>query len=434
MARNESGSEAMWPTSDGAVERITVFAWASEDFAPAAQLILEGRNPGRRRSVFRYGRSWLSDPEAQPLALTGADKRKKAVRSDPWELPIWLYDALPDGWGRTVLARAYPGHTFGVTEFLVAADHDRTGHLAFGPDADGPAIWAPGTPAITIPVPGAAIEDIADAATAIDEGTATREQICILIHSGSGIGGARPKARITIDGDPWIAKFPARDDPFDHQIAEFACLDLARRSGLDVPEHRLLEIGSRRILAVKRFDREAGDRLAYSSAATLVGQPPHAYNAPGWSYPALVQQAQAAGVRGHAAEMFGRMLVNVIVNNTDDHLRNHAYIRRTAGEWRLSPLFDVVPCAHRQLVVATNRYGARDPAIETAARSWPEFGLTRRVAEETLDAVMAAAGGFSPRIAEIGIRPDDLDTIRRLAPDAFNPPAVRLGAGLDTPS
>jgi HipA-like C-terminal domain len=75
------------------------------------------------------------------------------------------------------------------------------------------------------------------------------------------MGGARPKAVVEDDGSLWIAKFERKTDTFDQCGSEHATMRLAARCGIDVAETRLVEVGPRRAVLVKRFDRSSGPRF-----------------------------------------------------------------------------------------------------------------------------------------------------------------------------
>ena len=164
-----------------------------------------------------------------------------------------------------------------------------------------------------------------------------------LLAAGTGsLGGARPKAAVLdTAGHQLIAKFPHHDDEWDVMAWEATALELAGGAGARVARHRLVQIEGRHVLLLDRFDRDdTGNRIGYVSAMTMLEQRDgdHA------DYVDVAERL--AEVSAHATDdahqLFRRVAVSVGLNNTDDHLRNHGFLRRRGG-WTLSPAFDVNP-------------------------------------------------------------------------------------------
>lgn len=405
-------AQAEWRTDrSGGLAGMHVYADLDGVPALAGVLTLEGR--GIRLGTFRYDRSWLARPGAAALAPTGLPLRTKATQSVlPNELPLPLYDASPDGWGKAILSMAYPDVPMAAPEFIAAAGGDRIGHLQFGPGPDGPAVWIPSPALLDLPHEEDDLEALADAADAVEAGVATASHLARLLDSAADIGGARPKARIAVDGEPWIAKMRAHGDAFDHQRVEAACLSVAREAGIEAPDHRVVEVAGRSVLLVKRFDRQGRRRLPYSSAATVLGYPPGTYRPEGASYADLAITARRVGIADCSKALFDRMLLNCFLNNTDDHLYNHAFVDDGAG-WRLSPVFDVVPQAGRALVLRPARgFSAEaDPVAAMAAHG--KFGLGREDAAESFERVRAAAARFPEWLDLHGVSDADRTTAMR---------------------
>jgi serine/threonine-protein kinase HipA len=163
------------------------------------------------------------------------------------------------------------------------------------------------------------------------------------------MGGARPKATVEDDAGLWIAKFNRPDDKWNNARIERAMLTLARACGIATAESKLVSIGGRDVLLVKRFDRQKTDagyrRARMVSALTLLrtDDSPQSRDK-WWSYIRLVEELRrvSAEPKKDAAELFRRMCFNALISNTDDHPRNHA-ILATARDWRLSPAYDLTP-------------------------------------------------------------------------------------------
>jgi serine/threonine-protein kinase HipA len=367
----------------GRLERLIVFL--GKEARPVGELLFQGAGKVRT-SLFRYARSWLEDADRRPLYPIELPLRAKAKDSTPFELPLPLYDAAPDGWGRSVLEAAYPVQTFGMGEFLAAAGDNRTGELRFGSEPfEAPEIWVPAQPNIVLPDGSETLEDLVLAAEAVDAGRPTGHHLKLLLRASADTGGARPKAHLRHRNGEWIAKFKAWGDGFDNPRVEAACLSLAGACGIETPPHELLEVAGRSVLLVSRFDRNGSERLGYMSATTLTKVPPSTY-ATTWSYADVATAAREAGILPCEAELFRRMLFNCRIHNTDDHLRNHAFIRDRAG-WRLSPVFDIVPNNQATMVLRPARDIAPTADINMAFAAWPKFLLNRELATAIRDEV-----------------------------------------------
>ena len=206
-----------------------------------------------------------------------------------------------------------------------------------------------------------------------------------LIKPGSSLGGARPKATVVdTRGQLWIAKFPSKNDENDTGAWEMVTHDLAKLCGLNVPDAKLekfSKIGSTYL--VKRFDRNEKKRIHFASAMTLLGKNDGASAADGTSYLDMADfiKSNGASPKEDLVELWKRIVFNMAVSNTDDHLRNHAFILTEKG-WILSPLYDVNPVPYGdELSLNVDEYDNSiriDLAVETAMR----FGMTRADAEK----------------------------------------------------
>jgi serine/threonine-protein kinase HipA len=176
------------------------------------------------------------------------------------------------------------------------------------------------------------------------ENDSISEWLTALLAPGSSLGGARPKANFTdTDGSAWIAKFPSREDRRDMGGWEMLIHQLADAAKVDVSPARLLRLGSRyRTFATKRFDRVARRRRFFVSALTLLGK----QDGQGGSYLELAEFLSTRGSTAHRAsdlrQLWTRVVFNILVSNTDDHLRNHGFILESDG-WRLAPAYDMNP-------------------------------------------------------------------------------------------
>jgi serine/threonine-protein kinase HipA len=203
----------------------------------------------------------------------------------------------------------------------------------------------------------------------------------------------------------WIAKFPAKGDTVNFPRIEHATLALAQACGITVPQTRLVQVGAGDVLLVKRFDREktAGGyrRFGFLSALSLMEW--DEADRPAWSYPALADRMRAAILAQpeQIRELFRRMLFNVLCRNTDDHPRNHGFLRGEKG-LALSPAYDIVPTPTRagvgtefSLSMALGERG-REASLANVLSMSPRFGL----AEEEAGQVVAEMAGCVARWEE----------------------------------
>ena len=224
------------------------------------------------------------------------------------------------------------------------------------------------------------------------------------------LAAARPKANVEdLDGSLWIAKFPSRNDEYDSGAWEYIVHELAVRCGLNVPQAKIIkfsDFGS--TFLVKRFDRAGAKRIHFVSAMTLLGKSDGESNE--CSYLDLLEflTSYGASAKQDAIELWKRIVFNLAVKNTDDHLRNHGFILEKDG-WRLSPLYDVNPNpdgTHLSLNITENDcsldYGL---ALDTAKY----YGITRDEAEKYMNEIKTIISEEWQSIAKkIGLRESSL--------------------------
>ena len=362
---------------------------------------------GEHRSIsFAYDETWLEDRNAFPLdPRTLLFSGDQALGTD--SLPPALIDTTPDAWGQMLLAREQH-RLLSRWELLVGvSDETRMGALRIGLGGDGPFLrdGPPQVPAI------ASLRELQELARWVEENPDAEiedQRLRDLVVPGSSLGGARPKANVRdADGTLWIAKFPSRTDRrLDIGAWEFAYANIAERAGIDVAERRLIAVGPGRgrTYLVRRFDRtEDGARRLFVSAMTLTD---HRDGEPA-SYPDIAQAISRFGAKGSVkadlAQLFRRLLFNVVAGNRDDHLRNHGFLRSIEG-WRLAPAFDMNPArvAHPHSLSLDGV--SRDQDVGTALSTHRLYALSEGDANEILRDVVEAVSAWEnvAERAEIG--------------------------------
>jgi serine/threonine-protein kinase HipA len=384
-------------------EELVVLLDAPE-IGPARPVGVLTRWPGTRPAIsFQYARSWLTGKDAFAL-----DPRLPLVDDDRYmpqsRIPPSLADTSPDTWGEMLLTRRAGRHLSAWELLTAVADETRMGALRLRRGVDGPFIddREPAVP------PVAELRALQAAARAVeDDPDAPVEDplIAFLIAPGSSLGGARPKSNFRdTDGSLWIAKFPSRGDRQDIGAWELVYARLARAAGIDVADTELLSLGGRgRTFITRRFDRmDDGGRRLFVSAMTMADKD----DGDAAGYPdlalAISDNVAAASVRRDLAQMFRRLVFNIVAGNRDDHLRNHGFLR-TAQGWRLAPAFDMNPAreAREHSLAVDGRTNAAD--VRAALETHRLYGLSETDARRVIHEVATAVSDWHAEARRAGI-------------------------------
>ena len=410
----------------------TIFVY--DDFSmqnPALMGILYVNSlKGGESYSFEYDREWLKktslkitlDPELMPYS----------GRQYPFGKAIFglFSDSSPDRWGRVLMNKRErilagkegrkPAKLYDSDYLLGVYDETRLGGIRFKTEPNGAFL---SDDKETAAPPWTSLRTLEEASRNFEnDDTALSEKwLNQLIRPGSSLGGARPKATVI---DPkeqlWIAKFPSKNDENDSGAWEMITHDLAEICGLHVPEAKLEKfsnLGSTYL--VKRFDRILNKRVHFASAMTLLGKTDGTSAADGTSYLDIAAFIKSYGAqpKRDLIELWKRIVFNMAVSNTDDHLRNHAFIFTENG-WELSPLYDVNPIPYGDelslnvdeednsinidlAIEASVRFGISETDATTYAKdiltivkeNWEKrataLGLSRRLIEEMRPAFSA---------------------------------------------
>jgi serine/threonine-protein kinase HipA len=299
------------------------------------------RGSGRFESEFEYTRAWLGEAGAFPLDPVSLPlDATRHFRAELLYPPLAVFeDALPDDWGRRLLAAAITaeGGKPTLPDLLLRLRGGGTGALLFTDSETAP---RPDQTTVSTALP-----KLLMAAAQFESGTLPPGDEFRRLVEGSGrAGGARPKALIHDEDGEWLAKFPSRerDEGSDVVGLEATCLALAGSAGLEVPISRLQAIGARRVLLVKRFDVSAqGGRHHMVSLRTLCKERP-GIHAQSYSDLAQVLRRHSASPAEDLAALYRHMAFNAAIGNVDDHLKNFWMLARPGG-LRLAPAFDLLP-------------------------------------------------------------------------------------------
>lgn len=300
-------------------------------------------------ATFEYDRDYFVHPRSYDL--DPALPRVAGRLHTPAGVAIFgaMGDCAPDGWGRTLILRneresalreGRAARQIREIDFLLGArDDQRQGALRF--QCNGGPFLADGERGVP---PVVSLPRLLNAAMEFEQGTANASDLRLLLRAGGSLGGARPKSHVLDkQGRVWIAKFPrVTQDKWDVATWEAITLELARRAGVDTPEFSLRKVDGKPVLLIHRFDRdESGSRVGYVSGMTLLettdGQT-HDY----FDLADVITQTSPS-VIADLHELWRRVAFGRLIHNTDDHLRNHGFLRQTDSGWSLSPVFDVNP-------------------------------------------------------------------------------------------
>ncbi|HEX7763195.1 MAG TPA: HipA domain-containing protein, partial [Cellvibrio sp.] len=336
-------------------------------------------------------------------------------------------DSCPDRWGRMLMKRREaiiarqeerrPRVLNEVDYLLGVHDFYRQGALRFKKTLNGE--FLDNDDRLAAP-PISSLRELEYAAKQVEEsdgdGPEYLKWLYMLMSPGSSLGGARPKASvIDEENNLWIAKFPSQHD--DHDIAawEYLTYQLAINAGVHMAPCRIEKFNSHHhTFLTKRFDRTTSSRLHFTSAMTQLGYYDGDYEA---SYLELAQflTEHGSNTKQDLAQLWRRIIFNIAVSNTDDHLRNHGFIYHKGG-WILSPAYDVNPATpanglHLNITDNDNRldYNLAMDVIDF-------FQLDKKIAAQIKSEVLASVSNWEKVAADIGISRSE----QQLMAPAFN--------------
>ena len=319
-------------------------------------------------------------------------------------------DARPDRWGERVIRALDKPPRLAVLDFLFFAGDQRFGALGVSVSASEYLARDTG------PLPRLADAQAVEALVRqILAGEPVAEAQRRLITPGTTLGGAHPKALLDLDGHPWVLKFNEPGEPLDMPLVEHATMLLAGHAGIRAARTLPVPLArGRHAVAVRRFDREAGGLRRHALSANV------ALKAAGEAlgYPELAQWLRRRGATAggwHLAQMrelFRRMVFNILIDNTDDHEKNHALLMADSGEYELSPAFDVLPSG-QALGYQQMRVGAQaaDATLANALSECVQFGLKKDEAIAQVRQVCEAVAGWKEHFLRAGVAAADVESL-----------------------
>lgn len=376
---------------------------------------------GKEHFRFAYDEHWLKtfaqqiDPDLQLF-------RGEQHSQNTQNFRVFL-DSCPDRWGRLLMKRreAFKANQeqrrpnqLGEIDYLLGVhDTNRMGALRFKTDLNGD--FLDNQSQFATP-PISSLRELEYASLQVEQGNTQDNDylkwLSMLISPGSSLGGARPKASVIDENQQlWIAKFPSRYDDYDMGAWEFVAYRLALQAGIQMAECRIERFNQPfHTFLTKRFDRLGTQRLHFTSALTQLGYYDGDYEA---SYLEMAQflTQQGANTKADLAQLWRRLVFNIAISNSDDHLRNHGFLIADNG-WRLSPAYDLNPVPYAQglhlnITDSDNRLDFR-LAFDVANF----FQLTPKQANEIYQDVIESVKHWQTVATEIGISRAEQERMR----------------------
>jgi len=405
-------------------KKLAVFINVDGEFFPAGILGLTEQGKTLQASEFYYGLRYLERSNAieiDPESLAIHDK--ELIRGRPLYPSRGLIsfggirDAVPDAWGRRVIESQLkaPSNSLPESVYLLEAGSERIGALDIRETTSSAAKTHSRNSVRRL-------QYLMEAADRIEQGLSVPAQLEDIFDAGSSLGGMRPKASVEDDhGVQWVAKFSSATDAMNVPLIEYATMRLAAEAGLNVPVVRVVEIGNKSVMLVKRFDRSISNAIQIRhhmvSALTMLGcDESESVTRSYWDISdSIRRKAPVAFIGQDQKELFSRMVFNIFVSNDDDHLRNHAVLWSSEQKaWRLSPLYDVMPHAmigtERHLHLGVGNKG-RFANLDNALSGYSRFGLSLREADEAIEKVWLVTRQWKNYFEEWGVPGSEIEKI-----------------------
>lgn len=376
---------------------------------------------GKKAFSFEYDKDWLKtdaqrllDPDVEFFSGPQYPTNKE-------NFGIFL-DSMPDTWGKTLMKRRAahdaraknekPKPLYEIDYLLGVFDESRMGALRFKTDLEGPFLdndtQSP-TP------PWSSLGDLQEAVRQLEsdeQNDDIRKWLAVLIAPGSSLGGARPKANVfDSTKNLWIAKFPSKTDTIDKAAWEFLAYQLATEAGIYMADSKIEKIsGQYYTFLTRRFDRDNGKRIHFASAMTMTGNTEDIIKESAPSYLEIVEFIENYGVNVEANlhQLWRRMVFNIAISNTDDHLRNHGFILTNKG-WVLSPAYDLNPSIEKDGLSLNIDMDDNALDFDLAKSVGKYFRLSQNEMQIILDEVLSVVKNWKSIAEEMGIKNSEIE-------------------------
>ena len=370
---------------------------------------------GRKTFSFEYDKDWISSHEQMLLDPDLGWYSGLQYPNNKDNFGIFL-DSMPDSWGQTLMQRREPirareegrePRKLHDIDFLLGVyDDSRMGALRFKLDPNGPFLE---TGSSTTTPPWTTLGELQEAVRIIESDENDehiRKWILMLIAPGSSLGGARPKANFTDSSkNLWIAKFPSKNDKIDKAAWELLAYRLAVKAGIRMSESRITKLsGAYNTFLTKRFDRILNERIHFASAMTMTGNYEEALRDKNASYLEIAEFIKYSGAENmeDLHQLWRRIVFNISISNTDDHLRNHGFLLSNKG-WRLSPAYDINPSIDKDGLALNIDMDNNALDFDLAKSVGEYFMLNTKQMEEILAQIISVVAKWRINANAIGI-------------------------------
>ncbi|NTW51978.1 MAG: HipA domain-containing protein [Chlorobiaceae bacterium] len=375
----------------------------------------------REHTAFSYARTWLESSTrfsfSPDLELTDGYQYHKAPATGESVFHLAIADTEPDGWGHRVIVRdhakmrkdrlaedpASPVAPLTAWDYLMGVDDvSRIGAIRFL-DENDQFVRRADDGGRSVP-PLFELSQLLNASRAVERGTETAVDLRFLRGKGTSLGGHRPKCSVfDHDGHLCIGKFPSITDERSVTKGEVLALHLAKAAGITAAESRIIDVDDSPVALVRRFDRlkDHRGRIPFLSVAAIM----QARRDEDYSYAGIGERivSISADPENDLAELWRRIVFNLLVTNVDDHLRNHAFLYTGHGQWRLSPAFDINPFPDKErelkmwMTDSTGPVSSIEEVMSVADRFWLD--------QASALAILAKVFGAVRRWRELAVSP-----------------------------
>ena len=379
---------------------------------------------GKKAFSFEYDNTWLRSQQRQLLDPDIRFFSGAQFPNNKENFGVFL-DSMPDTWGRTLMKRRAARQArernekapilYDIDYLLGVYDENRMGALRFKTDPDGPFLDNNSE----MPTPHwSSIRELQHAAECLetdDEIGEEKKWLAILMAPGSSLGGARPKANILDnDNELWIAKFPSKNDTIDKAAWEYLAFELAINAGISMTPCKLEKIAGRHhTFFTKRFDRDKGERIHFASAMTMTGNNEDRIRDHPASYLDIAEFISNYGenIEENLHQLWRRIIFNISISNTDDHLRNHGFILSEGG-WILSPAYDLNPSMDKNGLALNIDMDSNMLDFDVAKEVGDFFRLNEMQMNKIIAEVSDSVSQWEKLAEKIGISASDREIMR----------------------
>lgn len=415
----------------------TLYVYADFDWLDDPMLVGELGYESIRGSdsySFKYDNDWLRQRGSLFLSADINNYPGQQYTQPDRDIFGCFSDALPDRWGRLLLNRRE--QLFATEEkrsvrklssfdYLMGIDdYSRMGGFRFKEHKDGGYINS--EESLRIP-PLTDIRALIEASMEIEKSEEQnqlpeKKWLLQLVHPGTSLGGARPKAGVmNDDGQLSIAKFPSRNDDYDVGLWEHLSHLLAKEAGVIAADTSIIETGKKyHVLLSKRFDRTAdGRRKYFASAMTLLGLTDGCDARTGNGYLDIVDfiLQNCCDVEDNLRQLYRRVAFSIAIGNSDDHFRNHGFLLTPKG-WTLSPAYDMNPTLNEYQALLINST-TNHADLQVLLDSSEEYMIGKYEALRIINEVRAGVKHWKSIAIRLGIAKREMDVFEQVFRRSF---------------